>query len=331
MHSYLLLLLLGTTFHSRPPVTWADGLTSTELRMPGVVPQKGDLYLCTAIPLDADRQHHLVGFTPHASMHTAHHMLMFGCSVPGSTELVWNCGEMQQRNDDEFESGPVCAEGQQIMYAWAKDAPEFNLPKDVGFKIGGDTPVQYLVLQVHYMHALTEPDTSGVTLHSTEHTMPREAHVILLATDGTIGAKSTDDFDTVCSIEDQVELHPFAFRTHTHQHGKVVSGWLIRDNKWTLIGKKDPQQPQMFYPVANSSITIRQGDALAARCHLVNNEDRSVQIGPSGTDEMCNFYLMYWTKPDADIEHHSCVSSGPPEFRWKSAGLENIPMDVNKL
>jgi len=335
MRYCLLLLLLCAVLHSWSPgsTAWADGLTDTEFRMPGVMPSKGDLYLCTAIPMDSEREHHLVGFTPHGSMHTAHHMLMFACSVPGSTALVWNCGEMHHDGDSqqEFETGPVCAEGEQIMYAWAKDAPELTLPKGVGFKVGGNSPVQYLVLQVHYMHPLTEPDTSGLTLHSTEHSMPKEAHVILLATDGAVAAKSADDFETACAIEDDVELHPFAFRTHTHQHGKVVSGWLIRDNKWTLIGKKDPQKPQMFYPVDNTSIVIRQDDALAARCHMVNEENREIHIGPSGADEMCNFYLMYWTEPYADIEHHNCVSAGPPEYRWRSAGLENIPTDANKL
>lgn len=40
----------------------------------------------------------------------------------------------------------------QIVYAWARDAPSLHLPKDVGFLIGKDSPIKYLVLQVHYMH-----------------------------------------------------------------------------------------------------------------------------------------------------------------------------------
>jgi len=30
------------------------------------------------------------------------------------------------------------------------DAPELRLPEGVGFKVGGDTDIQWLVLQVHY-------------------------------------------------------------------------------------------------------------------------------------------------------------------------------------
>jgi len=316
--------------YSGPVAVRGDGLVSTELRMPAITTETDGLYLCTVVRVDPERYNYIVGFTPHGSMHTAHHMLMFGCETPGSVEDVWNCGEMHH-SDGEFQSGPVCSAGEQIMYAWALDAPEFNLPQDVGFKVGGDTPIQYLVLQVHYMHAMKEPDTSGLTLHSTPHPMPKEAHVLLLATDGAVAAKTTDDFDTACEIEDETEMHPFAYRTHTHKHGKVVSGWRIRDGKWTLLGKRDPQQAQMFYPVANKSITIEQGDGLAARCHLVNDEDREIHIGPSGADEMCNFYLMYWTEPGMDVQQHSCVSSGPPGYRWKDAGLDNIPKDTDKL
>ena len=50
---------------------------------------------------------------------------------------------------------------------------------------------------------------------------PRRAGVYLLATDGSIPAHSTTYMEAACSIEDDVKLHPFAFRVHTHQHGKT--------------------------------------------------------------------------------------------------------------
>lgn len=40
----------------------------------------------------------------------------------------------------------------QILYAWARDAPKLELPEGVGFKVGKSSPIQYLVLQVHYAH-----------------------------------------------------------------------------------------------------------------------------------------------------------------------------------
>ena len=38
----------------------------------------------------------------------------------------------------------------QILYGWAKDAPKLELPEGVGFKVGGESDIKYLVLQVHY-------------------------------------------------------------------------------------------------------------------------------------------------------------------------------------
>lgn len=38
----------------------------------------------------------------------------------------------------------------QVIYAWARDAPKLELPEGVGFRVGGKSPIQYLVLQVHY-------------------------------------------------------------------------------------------------------------------------------------------------------------------------------------
>jgi len=51
---------------------------------------------------------------------------------------------------EEFDQAPVCQSGDNIVYAWAMDAPELRLPAGVGFKVGDDTDIQWLVLQVHY-------------------------------------------------------------------------------------------------------------------------------------------------------------------------------------
>ena len=57
-----------------------------------------------------------------------------------------------------------------------------------------------------------------------------------------------------------------------------MSGWRVRDkNNWKLIGKKDPQLPQMFYPV-ETDMVVRKGDTIAARCTMVNNRGRCDHI-----------------------------------------------------
>ena len=53
--------------------------------------------------------------------------------------------------------------------------------------------------------------------------------------------------------------------------GKVVSGWRVQNmSRWDLIGKRNPQDPQMFYPVKDESVTLKKGDVVAARCSMVS-------------------------------------------------------------
>jgi peptidylglycine monooxygenase len=315
-------------------LTLASQQEFTELRMPQVQAEKGETYLCHALPLDSSRSHWITGFEPHSNMKTAHHMLLFGCAEPGSDADVWECGEMQGGGDsNQYRHASVCNQGskQEIVYAWARDAPALTLPDGVGFKVAGDGHTQYLVLQVHYMHPTAHPDSSGITLVSTDQPMPRRAQTMLLATDGLIKAQSTDDFEVACVIDEPVEMHPFAYRVHAHARGKVVSGWKVTQGEdglhvWQLIGKQDPMEPEMFYPVANSTSTIVNGDIVAARCHMRNEETHDIHIGATGEDEMCNFYMMYWVDGDGVLDDNQCQSEGPPKYYWREqGGLSNIP------
>ena len=64
-------------------------------------------------------------------MNTAHHILIYGCEVPGFYErdaprAIWNCGEMAAATSESY--APICGRGTQILYAWAMDAPKLVLP-----------------------------------------------------------------------------------------------------------------------------------------------------------------------------------------------------------
>jgi len=301
------------------------------LLMPKVKPESPETYLCTPIRLDTDLTYYVVGFRPNATKMTAHHMLVYGCEEPGSKASTWNCGEMAVKQPGLTTSRP-CAEGDQIIYAWAMDAPALHLPDGVGFRVGADSSIKYLVLQVHYAsvdYIAESGDDSGVFLRYTEEPQPKTAGVLLLGTFGYAPAHSTTYFESSCEIEDPREIHPFAYRVHTHGLGKVVSGWRVRDkSSWQLIGKKDPQLPQMFYPVEEKGMTVSKGDTIAARCTMVNNRDRTTYVGATNEDEMCNFYMMYWVKGKMPISPNSCFTRGPPTWSWGGwfgGGLKNIP------
>ena len=116
----------------------------------------------------------------------------------------------------------TCQSGGKIMYAWAKDAPPTVLPAGVGFKLDAEQD-EYLVLQVHYAHLDAIPyagDESGVFLEYSPHPEPRVAGVLLLGTGGMTPPHATTYFETACEVEDDRDIHPFAFRTHTHKLGE---------------------------------------------------------------------------------------------------------------
>lgn len=83
--------------------------------------------------------------------------------------------------------------------------------------------------------------------------------------------------ETACELREDIVMHPFAFRTHAHTHGKlhrcnimivlsllqlntckrkswrsivddlgeVTAGYRIREGKWTEIGRMSPHKPQV--------------------------------------------------------------------------------------
>lgn len=108
--------------------------------------------------------------------------------------------------------------------------------------------------------------------------LSKQAGVLLLGTTGMIPAMKLEHMETACQINEDKKIYPFAYRTHTHSLGKVVSGYRVRDQHWTMLGKRDPLTPQMFYPV-NSTEPIVKGDILAARCTMLSTRMRTTYIG----------------------------------------------------
>ena len=66
---------------------------------------------------------------------------------------------------------------------------------------------------------------------------------------------------------------------------------------------------------------------------MENVGTRHVKQGLSSFDEMCDLYLMYWSKVTREDNAEEnlidgsnvCQSSGPPTTTWQTLGLGNIP------
>uniref|UniRef100_A0A8C0FVP0 Peptidylglycine alpha-amidating monooxygenase n=1 Tax=Bubo bubo TaxID=30461 RepID=A0A8C0FVP0_BUBBB len=300
----------------RPMISLGLSDFALDILMPGVTPKQSDTYLCMSVPLPVNDEAYVVDFKPHASMDTVHHMLLFGCNEPSSTKNYWDCDE------------GTCKDKSNILYAWARNAPPTRLPKGVGFRVGGQTGGRFFVLQVHYgdVSAFRDKhkDCSGVTLHLTHQKQPLIAGMYLMMSVNTVipPGEKVVDADIACHYK-RFPMHLFAYRVHTHRLGKVVSGYRVRNGQWTLIGRQSPQLPQAFYPVEHP-VDVSYDDILAARC-VFSGEGRTTEthIGGTASDEMCNFYIMYYMEAKHAVSYMTCTQNANPEI------FRNIPQEAN--
>ena len=106
--------------------------------------------------------------------------------------------------------------------------------------------------------------------------------------------------DFSCKYEGK-NLNVFAFRVHAHMHGDVNAAYRVRNHEWVQLAKGDPQWPQAFYPL-DSTLDLKDGDAVVGRCTYHNDENRYITAGSTHTDEMCNVYLMYYTDTTEGVQ-----------------------------
>ncbi|XP_045481412.1 peptidylglycine alpha-hydroxylating monooxygenase isoform X2 [Harmonia axyridis] len=330
-HKHMLSIILST--FSIIILPCSSYVQKFPLLMPNVHPDRDELYLCTPAKIVPKRNFYIVGFEPNATMDRIHHMILFGCTEPGSDDPYWDCGEMSMTEPNELKKRPPCSSGTHVIYAWARDAKSLTLPEGVGFQVGQNTSIKYLVIQLHYSHKLPgdDLDSSGLTLLYTETPLNKLAGVLLLGTGGEIAPQTITHLEVDCSINEGKVIHPFAYRVHTHSLGRVVSGYTINRDEygrdhWTLLGKRDPMTPQMFYPVFDRN-PIGPEQRLAARCTMESSSRNSFTfVGPTNQHEMCNFYLMYYVENDLPLDRKYCMSEGPPYYYWKkNYKLNNIP------
>ncbi|VDL72877.1 unnamed protein product [Nippostrongylus brasiliensis] len=232
-------------------------------------------------------QGYIVAFEPLANADRVHHILLFGCTEPAYRSGFWK-------------GGATCGAGvSHILYAWARNAPNLVLPRNVAFSVGHESDgIRYIVLQVHYAQPFAGDvkDYSGVTLQMTQKRPENLAAVLLFVSGEPIPpGKNQVQINVSCEYDQDIELHPFAFRTHTHAMGRVVSAYYKHDEHWTKIGARNPLWPQLFEMITTSPV-IKKGDLMAATCRFDSHEKREMTpMGSMGSNEMCNFYMMfYW-------------------------------------
>ncbi|CAF3716946.1 unnamed protein product [Rotaria sp. Silwood1] len=238
-------------------------------------------------------------------MNSAHHMLTYACSQPGSDKPFWTGG------------GP-CNSEQMIIHGWGRNAPPMTLPKDVGIAVGRNTPYKYIVVNIHYF-AILKNDNSGNQLIMTRKPCKYHAGVMLSGTNEIYLKPKTQTIRTSFSCQyNGPPISIFAARVHAHQWARVNSLYRVRDGKISQIVKGDPQWPQSFYPLP-SAVEIRKNDYIIGQCVYDNNDDRIITVGGTHNDEMCNVYAMYSYEPSKTSDDETKSEPPPIQMCWGNA------------
>merc|ERR1719322_1039338 len=284
--------------------------------MPGVSPSKDDDYICTGVSigeLSPDKTVYAVSFSALGQDGPgikAHHMILSKCKKPKKTGFgeTWDCQHHAMCNDQS-----------KIMFAWAKHAQPTELPNDVGFSLHPD---EYLVLQVHYAKP-QQNDNSGLAVLVRQTKPKYTAGMFLLLRSYLEIPPFTPAVhgDVNCQANLRSPIHVFAYRTHAHTLGSVISGYRYSasDGQWSMLAKGNPNWPQAFYPMEKEEI-VNPGEILAARCtYDSRGHSTMTKIGHTGGDEMCNLYLMFYTLSSEDDfvlcvdEQNAALTSQLPE------------------
>ena len=189
--------------------------------------------------------------------------------VTGVSTNLWNCGG--SLGEDSLESpGATCpgAEASQVLYMWSLDAGQFSFPPSVSLAVGGNSSVQHLVLQVHYISTARIPssgDTSGVMVEYQKEETDYRAGLLSLHVHGKLAASGLAYWDSGCRLLGSTPIQPFASLGHTHGQGRLVTGWTVSGSMaWGMLSAADPRKPQEFRPVLQEDI-LQPGQILATR------------------------------------------------------------------
>lgn len=219
-----------------------------------------------------------------------------------------------------YDQGPICGVAEEERLLSVGHFAYFNreVPAGAGFKIGGDSGINYLVFQVHY-NRQQDPNYRDHTrliintLSGKNHAVTRQAHIWWAQDLGTVPVGESEMAGD-CEIYEDKLVHPFMYLLHTHGLGTKVSLYKKPagdSSEMVLIREGNPQEAQIYYPIEDTSLFLGKGDRLSLRCEFHNTRNETVYVGSRRSDEMCMAYMMYWVEGEKGLgdRHRFC----PPE------------------
>ena len=114
-------------------------------------------YICRGFRFPTDKEYHITKFAPvQSNLDVLHHMVLY---------------KSQEYFGDEYRDCASMPENSEPIFAWAAGMGDFELPPDVGIRVGRGV-AEYGVLQVHYDNPSKLgglEDSSGIRMEMTRY------------------------------------------------------------------------------------------------------------------------------------------------------------------
>ena len=229
-----------------------------------------------------------------------YHLSMYLCEHPGHVDahnerVAWDCGN----NDPGLrEAGPLkgwvhageCREFRSMAFGWSHTAPPLVLPADTGLEVGGDSGSNYVVLAIHYESGVQRffnkrGDDSGLILTmvpKSDSNRLNRVGTIVLDSFAVLPPHTVTHTEIACRLNQSLTIHPLMFTPHEHDAGRTLSFWKVSPSgSWSMLGKYQHQhhEPQRYYPLTNSGLSLSQGDFMAMRCVHNNTSPKTLSVG----------------------------------------------------
>eukprot|EP00656_Telonema_subtile_P029061 TRINITY_DN3196_c0_g1_i8.p1 TRINITY_DN3196_c0_g1~~TRINITY_DN3196_c0_g1_i8.p1 ORF type:complete len:625 (-),score=27.94 TRINITY_DN3196_c0_g1_i8:31-1905(-) len=209
-----------------------------------------------------DAAHNIIGFEFEPDSHASvHHVLVFGCQ-----------SRSHPRRTPQYECFEPCPSGRErLMWGWALNGSNFQMPDGIGFSVGPGTHFQSISLQLHFLKPSATPDYSALLMRTTKSPLLLQANIAIFAP-GSFQIpprKSRFDVSAQCCYSGTEPVLGFAFRVHAHILSRHVQLERFRyeNGKWArlVIAGRNSQLPQEYNLLGNNANQSSWGEAPSSR------------------------------------------------------------------
>jgi hypothetical protein len=257
------------------------------------------------------------------------------CREPGFWDAskdssIWDCAE-DSRTVESMTRADDCIQGQPQVWVYIKGQPITRFPSGVGFDVGLDVGLGFVVFGAHHIQQETEfVDDVSITLTFAEREKREDvesAHTLVFQTYDWIPGRSRKSIESSYLVTEEVTLFPLMYLLHNHQTGAESGIWVVSPySEWTLIahqvkGEANATIAMSMHPVLHPERQIVRGDRIAIQCLLSNDDEKPVMVRATGDHmDMCYVLLTYYSKSgeklELDVVLNDGVSSEKHGYSW---------------